>query len=366
MTTSRIVRSLVAFFALLIAQAAAIRAQRAPSSSDRAAAYERGRRYMAWLRDGEVDSLEHHMSEPLLGALRAQGGLAAVRVRLRERTGVETALVREAVYVAPGRAGTEYYRIARYANAPDTTLTTRWAWRGDTILGVTTAPTSAPAASGYLGYQTKTALHLPFAPREGESWYVAWGGRSVMENYHAVAPDQRFAYDFALAREDGLFTGTGAANTDHHCFGTPVLAPAAGIVVKVVDSVADNVPGVVNSAAPPGNYVVIDHGGGEHSLLAHFRRGSVRVRQGDRVATGQQLAECGNSGQSTMPHLHYHLQTGRDYRDGVGLPAFFNEYTTDGRRTVRGEPARGEYLRPNCRCVRRIVRRGRGARAACS
>ncbi len=68
-----------------------------------------------------------------------------------------------------------------------------------------------PAPSEFIGYQTQTALHLPFA---GE-WYVYWGGRSVVKNKHAVARDQRFAYDFLILAQGrrGSRTGTRAKIT---------------------------------------------------------------------------------------------------------------------------------------------------------
>jgi murein DD-endopeptidase MepM/ murein hydrolase activator NlpD len=117
-------------------------------------------------------------------------------------------------------------------------------------------------------------------------------------------------------------------------------------VVVAVDFVADNAPGTLNADYPPGNHVVIDHGNGEHSLLAHLRRGTVEVRAGDDVEAGALLGRCGNSGRSSMPHLHYHLQTGAAYAEGVGLPAFFRGYLSGGRLVERGEPVRGEWLAP--------------------
>ena len=101
----------------------------------------------------------------------------------------------------------------------------------------------------------------------------------------------------------------------------------------------------MDRANPVGNHVVIDHGG-EFSFLAHLRQGSVSVKAGDRVSAGQPLGRCGNSGNTTMPHLHYHLQTTAVFAQGAGLPAQFNDYRADGQRVARGEPQRGEHLEP--------------------
>jgi murein DD-endopeptidase MepM/ murein hydrolase activator NlpD len=116
-------------------------------------------------------------------------------------------------------------------------------------------------------------------------------------------------------------------------------------VTEVVDTVPDNIPGEMNEDAPAGNHVVVDHGNGEHSVLAHLRLGSVTVEEGDRVETGQRLGACGNSGRSSEPHLPYHLQTGSVFGEGIGLPAPFDDYVADGEPVERGEPIRDQVIR---------------------
>jgi murein DD-endopeptidase MepM/ murein hydrolase activator NlpD len=201
-----------------------------------------------------------------------------------------------------------------------------------------------PAPTHFLDYETKTALHLPFA---GE-WYVYWGGRSVAQNKHVVARDQRFAYDFMmLARErtGRSYRGSGDTNIDYYCFGQPIYAPADGIVMKMENELPDNVPGEMNPKAALGNCVVLDHGCGEFSFFAHFQQGTVAVRPGDQVHGGQLLAQCGNSGNSSEPHLHYHLQNTAIPFYGDGLPAFFAEYFADGNPVARGEPTARQTVR---------------------
>jgi len=168
------------------------------------------------------------------------------------------------------------------------------------------------ASSAFLDYKTKTALRLPFA---GE-WLVLWGGRTLAQNRHASSPDQRFAYDFGI--KDG-------------CLGRPVLAPGDGTVVDLVDSVADS--------AALGNYVVIDHGNGEFSFLAHLQRGSVAVTRGQRVRPGDAVGRCGT-------HLHYHMQSTPSFMVGAGMPAQFQHYVADGAPVDRGEPTRGQTVHP--------------------
>jgi hypothetical protein len=194
-----------------------------------------------------------------------------------------------------------------------------------------------PAKSDFLDYDTQTQLLLPFAG----AWYVYWGGRSVAWNRHVVSHDQRFAYDFLIldqSRSGRSFRATGDNNADYFCFDLPIYAPADGVVVRTENELPDNSPGEMNAKAPLGNFVILDHGRGEFSFLAHFKRGTVAVRDGERVRSGQLLAHCGNSGNSSEPHLHYHLQNTAIPFQGEGLPASFVEYFADGKRVVRGEP----------------------------
>jgi murein DD-endopeptidase MepM/ murein hydrolase activator NlpD len=219
----------------------------------------------------------------------------------------------------------------------------RWAIDSSgTIGGFVMRPAAvAEAASQFLGYRTKTSLRLPFT---GE-WFVIWGGRTLAQNRHASSPDQRFAYDFVIARGGVTHQGDGKQNGDYYCFGQPVMAPGAGSIVEAVDGVADNTPGAVNGEAPLGNHVVIDHGNGEFSFIAHLQRGSVAVKTGDRVARGAALGRCGNSGVSTEPHVHYHIQSTPAFLVGAGMPAQFEHYIADGTVVARGEPARGQTIR---------------------
>lgn len=202
------------------------------------------------------------------------------------------------------------------------------------------APAEAP--SRHLDYQTKTPLRLPF---QGD-WFVFWGGRTEAENRHVFSVHQRFASDLLILRNGRSHTGDGTANEQYHCFGRPILAPGAGKVAVAVDGLPDNKPGERDRARPPGNYVVIDHGNGEFSFLAHLKRGSVAVESGSAVRAGDRIGLCGNSGNSSEPHLHYHLQTTAVFGHGEGLPVQFLGYRADGKRVERGELRRGQTVNP--------------------
>jgi murein DD-endopeptidase MepM/ murein hydrolase activator NlpD len=243
----------------------------------------------------------------------------------------------EAVYREAGTIS--YYLIGRFETMPSATI--QWVWdTAGVIQGMLVRPTPESAPSKFADRETRTPLRLPF---EGPA-YVAWGGRLPHQNYHVQNIQQRFAYDFFLLEDGKIRQGRGERNTDYACWGRPILAPAPGKVRVVVDTVGDNRPGRLNPAAAPGNLVTIEHGRGEVSLLAHLREGSVLVRPGDDVEAGQPVGACGNSGNSSAPHLHYHLQSHVRPDRGAGLPARFRHYLANGRDIEAGEPVRGQTV----------------------
>jgi len=161
--------------------------------------------------------------------------------------------------------------------------------------------------------QDKALTKLTYrAPFKGD-WNVFWGGQNVFANYHYAIQSQRYAYDLIQIKDGYSYKGDSKKNESYYMFGQEILAPEAGIVVHTINDVKDNVPvGVMNEAQPEGNLVVIDHGNGEFSYLAHLKEGSVTVKTGDRVAKGDKIGLGGNSGNSSEPHLHYQVSDGSD------------------------------------------------------
>ena len=130
-------------------------------------------------------------------------------------------------------------------------------------------------------------------------------------------------------------------------FGQPVLAPFDGIVVRASDWQRDHwsregLPGVLYLLAEGslreltgpgriiGNHVVLDRGDGVYALFAHLKRRSLLVRRGQRVQAGAVLAACGNSGNSTEPHLHFQLMDHPSPGLASGLPFEFASYQESG------------------------------------
>ncbi len=158
----------------------------------------------------------------------------------------------------------------------------------------------------YLSYQarfrgTLRTLSLPFAG----VWSV-WQGFDGQWTHQGI---WRYAVDFVIADEKGqTFQGEGTRLEDYYCFGKPVLSPVRGRVVSLANDIQDNVPGTVNETQNWGNYVLIYDERGFYVLLAHFQKGSIKVKEGQWVEQGQLLGLCGNSGYSPQPHLHVQVQ----------------------------------------------------------
>ena len=94
-------------------------------------------------------------------------------------------------------------------------------------------------------------------------------------------------------------------------YGMPVLSPVTGVVTRLKNHIPDQAIGAIDQEHPFGNHVWLQwqtHDGPVEALLAHLRPGSILVRPGDRVRAGQQLGAVGNSGNSSEPHLHLHVQ----------------------------------------------------------
>jgi hypothetical protein len=302
-------------------------------------AMELAHRYLAQVERGETDEVWMHMTPPMQAALKDRAAWSSMPAQLKAQLGNETA--HELERVLPGVHMQIYTRLSRFSKAAGSFVTTMAIDDQSRIAGYSIAPLPNPAESSHLDHRDKTRLRLPCRGR----WLVYQGGRSTYDNYHAVAIDQRFAYDL-VAVQDGKLYATGAATPgDFYGFGQPVLAPSDGVVAEAVDRYDDNPIGKPSQENPrQGNSVVIDHGNGEFSMIAHLQRGSVEVKAGQRVKAGQPIARCGNSGNSPFPHIHHHLQTTKDWFNGEGLPMQFTDYSADGKTQASGEPVRGQTI----------------------
>jgi hypothetical protein len=210
-----------------------------------------------------------------------------------------------------------------------------------------------PIVSGF----AKTRFSFPLKG----VWYVGWGP-SFHTGHRSHVPEE-FALDIAkLGPRARTYRSGGLRFEDYYAYGAPVLAAADGRVVEAQDgrpelASALKRPGETAEAYsarhvgeamdkisgrgadwPVGNYVIIDHGGGEYSVYAHLQPGSVRVRVGDRVKLGEMIGKLGSSGNSTEPHLHFQVCDKPVALMCAGIPVEFSNVTilwADGPRAIQ-------------------------------
>lgn len=168
---------------------------------------------------------------------------------------------------------------------------------------------------------TETVFDLPFQ----DEWFVIWGGTNSLINYHYDYENQRYAYDFVVMNEGRSYDGDPTLNESYYAFDKEYLAPADGTVVHVENDVEDNEPvGTMNEEQPFGNYVILDHGNEEYSYLVHFKHQSIEVEEGDEIKQGDLLGVVGNSGNSSEPHIHFHVADSPDPADSKSIRINFD------------------------------------------
>jgi len=182
------------------------------------------------------------------------------------------------------------------------------------------------------------------SPLRGGDWLAGNGPSHSSGHRRALIPvggraaiAQRFAIDWVRLRPDGkTFAGDQASNRSYRAYGAEALAVADGVVVATKDGIPENAPGPTSRAVPMtletlgGNHVVLDIGGGRYAFYAHFQPRSLRVKRGDRVRRGQVLGLVGNSGNSTEPHLHFHVSDARSPLGSEGVPHVMSSFETKG------------------------------------
>ncbi|MEO9171003.1 MAG: M23 family metallopeptidase [Candidatus Baltobacteraceae bacterium] len=202
--------------------------------------------------------------------------------------------------------------IAGFANA---------VYPGAAPIGFIAAAVSAFVIAGWAIYDRRFAASRWLArasgaivlrpPFEGQ-WHVAAGGPDPKHNHHQRVSDQYFAYDFL--RDEG------------ESWNAPILAPCRGLIAHIEDRHDDAAPGDRHRDRrnPFGNYVSIETPRG-YIILAHLQRGTIVVRNGAPVGVGEEVARCGNSGNTRGAHLHIHAQDKAFADIGVaqGVPIAF-------------------------------------------
>ena len=213
-------------------------------------------------------------------------------------------------------------------------------------------------------------------PLRGE-WTVERSPADRIPSHGTDLLGQRYAYDLVRTDHRRDFhlhpAGTlrwllvGGRTRDCYGWGQPVHAALDGVVVQAVDGVPERqwlhvvreswfavkntvmfARGGLDPARLAGNHVIIATAG-TYALYAHLAPGSMVVTRGQRVRAGEVLGRVGHSGNSTAPHLHFHLMDSPDPLLARGIPCAFAAYLVerDGQwqRVERGIPHRRERIR---------------------
>ncbi|HRI66213.1 MAG TPA: M23 family metallopeptidase [Polyangium sp.] len=208
------------------------------------------------------------------------------------------------------------------------------------LLFVTAVLTSATFVSACGGEAAPPLLKFPRANTVAQPGALQYrlpvvGNWKVHRTHYGATNDQAYALDLVVDIPYGRgFGGPLRVNTDFPSYNQPVVADAPGVVVIAVDGVPENLPTVVNRYDMHGNFVVIDHRNGEFSLFAHIIPGSLKVRPGMAVAAGMEIGRCGNSGHSTMPHLHWQVMSSANASGAIGIPPRYAPYQRNGVLTT--------------------------------
>ena len=210
-----------------------------------------------------------------------------------------------------------------------------------------------PATFTFTSAETKvgTPARIIDPPLRGPQWVATNGccdritphrGAIITVNGVIQAPE-RFAIDWEQLDSEGrAFTGDKEKLSSWPYYGAPIHSVADGTVVNIWDGSDEQVPGPpapVTTEAIGGNMLVVDIGGGAYAFYAHLQRGSLKAKLGDKVKAGQVLGLLGNTGNSTAPHLHFHLMDSPSPLNSNGLPYVFSRFTSSGVLPVGDEDA---------------------------
>ncbi|HUQ99510.1 MAG TPA: M23 family metallopeptidase [Gemmatimonadaceae bacterium] len=207
-----------------------------------------------------------------------------------------------------------------------------------------------------LGARTRVSARRPVVidpPLRGAGWISFYGAcpDAVPEHDRLAYPrgglvrfPQRFAVDWVRSGTDGrVFHGDSSRNENYYAYRQPVYAVGDGIVLSTIADVEENTPPEITVRMTrhtvAGNIILLDIGDGAYAVYGHLRPGSLRVSPGDRVRRGQIIAEVGNTGNSTGPHLHFHILDGPSTGAGEGLAFMYRSYGL-----ISAEPVPEEIL----------------------
>ena len=226
-----------------------------------------------------------------------------------KKDGVDSVYVRNDLY-APVEIELSFAAVKNVSGAPRKPIRRVIPLRTSVRLAQLTATQAArplayiPRLKYSLGDPTGTAKAYRYPlPWRGGPFHVS---QAANGQYSHFGPKNRYAMDIAMPE------------------GTPIIAARGGVVVKTENSQSGR------GTHPSGNFVRVLHDDGTMGVYLHLKQGSVRVREGQRVAVGSALALSGNTGNSSGPHLHFVVQR----NTGMGLVSIPYQFN----RSVGGLP----------------------------
>lgn len=217
-------------------------------------------------------------------------------------------------------------------------------------------PAAMTTTGGNVTVDVDAVVPVLGPPLEAGTGYIAADG-CCRSTRHIRAPlpldneirfAQRFAIDWEQLDDRSAFVaGDPADPRSYTIYGKRAVAVAAGEVVHVTDGLEDQVPGRLPGTSlaleeVDGNSVVLSIGDGLYALYAHLQKGSVAVKKGDRVTRGQVLGLVGNTGNSSAPHLHFHVMDGPSPLASNGRPYVLDSFTVLRRGVSTAELDRVE------------------------
>jgi hypothetical protein len=224
------------------------------------------------------------------------------------------------------------------------------------LLGGNGPAATAATPLGYTVAPFEITGHVPVIgpPLAGKGW-VAINGCCEPGGAHRstglavngrVWFAQRFAIDWMRLDNAGRMVHGDPSNVHNYVdYGAEVLAVADGTVVETLDTLNNQIPGKLPNPSTItlknvlGNHIVLNLGRGVFAFYAHLEKGSVRVKPGEHVKRGQVLANVGNTGNTSAPHLHFHLMDGPTVLASSGIPYVIDHFTVAGQIPSAKGPA---------------------------
>ena len=196
-------------------------------------------------------------------------------------------------------------------------------------------------------YTCKANYILPFIGK----WTVVNGSADKEMSHSWGIVNQRYAYDFIVVDDKGMsYDGNNKSVQNYYCFGKNIIAPADGIVVRISgkhkDSRTNGKKAFCDTWDIRGNFIIIKHAEKEYSLIAHLMPDSITVKVGDSVKQSEVIARCGNTGNTSEPHIHFQLQSGKSFFTSVGLPIAFSNIHAQGKKPYWQQDKRTRQTEP--------------------